>query len=201
MKYKFILTIFFYYFYKIFVFLLSFILFTFAAPTTNYQGPIVCNLCVDTVNHLKDIVEDKGIESARKYRDELCAQAPGFISNICTNFVNFGMDEILKLIENRVQPEEICQKIEACPIEIEIPKYKGDIVCNLCIGAIDKIKEILERNRGQRVKDYIDNLCDKASGFINTLCNKIIDFGIDKLIKLIENKVDSQVICEKIHAC
>lgn len=162
-----------------------------------HQGEIVCNLCIDTVEHLKDIVENKGIEAAREYLDGLCAQAPGFLSNICTDIVNFGIDEILKMIENRVQSEEICQKIEACPIQ----DYQGNIVCNLCTGAIDKIKEILENNGGQRVKDYINNLCDKASGFINSLCNKIIDFGIDKLIELIENKVDSQVICEKIHAC
>ena len=94
--------------------LLSFILFAFAVPTPNYQGPIICNLCIDTINHLKNIVEDKGIESAREYLDSLCAQAPGFISNICTDFVNFGMDEILKLIENRVDSNIICQEIHAC---------------------------------------------------------------------------------------
>lgn len=187
-----------------FVFLfISFFTFSSACSANLHQGEIVCNLCIDTVEHVKDIVEDKGIEAAREYLDGLCVNAPGFLSNICSDIVNFGMDEILKLIENRVQPEEICQKIEACPIP-EVPKcqeHSGSIVCNLCTGAIDKIKEILEKNGGQRVKDYIDNLCNKASGFINSLCNKIIDFGIDKLIQLIENKVDSQVICEKIHAC
>ena len=187
-----------------FVFILS--LFFINCSYAQHQGEIICNLCIDTVEHVKDIVEDKGIESAREYLDGLCVNAPGFLSDICSDIVNFGMDEILKLIENRVQPKEICEKIEACPIpqqeqEQEEIEHEGTIICNLCTGTIDKIKEILDRNGGQRVKDYIDNLCDKVSGFIASLCNKIIDFGIDKLIQLIEDKVDSQIICQKIHAC
>ena len=162
-----------------------------------HQGEIICNLCVDTVEHVKEIVEEKGIESAREYLDGLCTQAPGFIANICTDIVNFGMDEILKMIENRVQPKEICEKMEACPIQ----QYQGPIVCNLCVGTINKLKDILKKNGGQKVKDYLDTLCAKASGFIATVCNKIVDFGIDKLIKLIEDKVDSNVICQKVHLC
>jgi len=175
---------------------LLFLLFLTCSESKFVQGEIVCNLCIDTVDHLKEMVETKGVEAAREYLDELCEQAPGFISTICTDFVNFGMDEILKLIENRVNSQEICEKIEACPVPIE-----GTIVCNLCTGTIDKLKEIAEKNGGSRVKEYLDTLCSKASGFISTLCNKLVDFGIDKLIELITNKVDSQVICEKIHAC
>ena len=177
------------------------------------QGEIVCNLCIDTVEHVKDVVETKGIEQARAYLEGLCAQAPGFLNTICTDFVDFGFDEILKLIENRVQPQEICQKMEACPEQepeqkpepenvICYSELKDDkIICKLCSQLIDTMKNILDKNGGKRVKQYLDTLCDKASGFIATICEKVVNFGIDKLIDLIENKVDSTEICTKIHLC
>ena len=187
------------------------------------QGEIVCNLCIDTVEHIKDVVETKGIEQARAYLEGLCTQAPGFLNTICTDFVDFGFDEILKLIENRVQPQEICQKMEACPesesesesesepeqeVEVEPENMicsselrDEKIVCKLCSQLIDTMKNILDKNGGKRVKQYLDTLCAKASGFIATICEKVVNFGIDKLIDLIENKVDSTEICTKIHLC
>ena len=188
-----------FYFYKM--------LFLFILFSTIYAGEIMCNLCVDTVQHVKDIVEDKGIEAAREYLDNLCDKTPGFISNVCEDFVNFGMDEILKLIENRVQPKEICEKINICDSEFKNEtcdinyELQGTIICSLCTGLIERLKEILETHGADKIKAYLESLCDKASGFINTLCDKLVNFGIDKLIELIENKIDSNVICQKINVC
>jgi len=179
------------------------------ANVNNKQGEIICNLCIDTIEHVKDVVEIKGIEQARAYLEGLCAQAPGFLNTICTDFVDFGFDEILKLIENRVQPQEICQKMKACPEPEPEPENvicsselrDEKIVCKLCSQLIDTMKNILDKNGGKRIKQYLDTICAKASGFIATICEKIVNFGIDKLIDLIENKVDSTEICTKIHLC
>jgi len=193
----------------IFILLLNINVYAVNTNVNTKQGEIVCNLCIDTVEHVKDVVETKGIEQARAYLEGLCAQAPGILNTICTDFVDFGFDEILKLIENRVQPQEICQKMEACPVQEQEPENvicsselrDEKIVCKLCSQLIDTMKNILDKNGGKRVKQYLDTLCAKASGFIATICEKVVNFGIDKLIDLIENKVDSTVICTKIHLC
>nr|Q07831.1 RecName: Full=Non-pathogenic pore-forming peptide amoebapore A; Short=APNP; Flags: Precursor [Entamoeba histolytica]AAA18632.1 pore-forming peptide [Entamoeba histolytica] len=78
---------------------------------------------------------------------------------------------------------------------------QGPIVCNLCTGLINTLENLLTTKGADKVKDYIDSLCNKASGFIATLCTKVLDFGVDKLIQLIEDKVDANAICAKIHAC
>ena len=171
---------------------------SYAQPQPEFQGEIVCNLCVDTIEHVKDLVETKGIDFAREYLDGLCDKAPGLLSSLCTDLVSFGMDEILKMIENRVHPREICETIEICPLPQEL---KGEIVCDLCTGTIDRLKDIIETSGAEKVKSYLETLCDKASGFINTICDKLVEFGIDKLIQLLENKVDSMEICQKVKLC
>ncbi|BFU22068.1 nonpathogenic pore-forming peptide precursor, putative [Entamoeba histolytica HM-1:IMSS-B] len=79
--------------------------------------------------------------------------------------------------------------------------HQGEILCNLCTGLINTLENLLTTKGADKVKDYISSLCNKASGFIATLCTKVLDFGIDKLIQLIEDKVDANAICAKIHAC
>lgn len=73
----------------------------------------------------------------------------------------------------------------------------GEIVCSLCKSLI----ETLSKLDGHRVKDYINTLCAKASGFIATVCTKIVDFGIDKLVELIREKIEPEEVCIKIHLC
>lgn len=73
----------------------------------------------------------------------------------------------------------------------------GDIICNICkqvIGVLDKLD-------GHRVKEYLENLCGKAEGFISTVCTRIADFGIDKLVELLHDKVEPEIICQHISLC
>ncbi|EKE38700.1 hypothetical protein ENUP19_0061G0118 [Entamoeba nuttalli] len=78
---------------------------------------------------------------------------------------------------------------------------EGAILCNLCKDTVKLVENLLTVDGAQAVRQYIDNLCGKANGFLSTLCEKILSFGVDELVKLIENHVDPVVVCEKIHAC
>ena len=78
---------------------------------------------------------------------------------------------------------------------------QGDIVCNLCKDFINLVKDLLTIDGANAVRQYIDETCAKASGFLHTLCLKVLDFGVDELVKLIENNVDAQTICASISAC
>lgn len=79
--------------------------------------------------------------------------------------------------------------------------FAGEIVCNLCVDAVGLVERLLTIDGAERAKEYIDNLCAKTSGFLNTLCEKILDFGVDEIIKLIETHVEPHEVCVKLHAC
>ena len=78
---------------------------------------------------------------------------------------------------------------------------ENKFVCTLCVDLVQVLKNLVENQGANAVRNYIDSLCGKASGFLSTLCTRVLDFGVDKLIELIENRVDPQQICQKIHAC
>ncbi|KAL7716037.1 Invapore A [Entamoeba marina] len=77
----------------------------------------------------------------------------------------------------------------------------ANVLCTLCVNLINTLEKILTGDGAEKVEEYIDTLCAKASGFIATLCTKVLDFGLDKLVELITNKVDANTICESISAC
>ena len=79
-----------------------------------FQGELICNLCVDACNQLKELAETKGIDAVKNYLNSLCEKVSGFILHLCDAVVNFGIDELLKLIENRVDSNEICKSIGVC---------------------------------------------------------------------------------------
>ena len=74
-------------------------------------------------------------------------------------------------------------------------------VCNICVDLVSTLKEVVETKGSAAVKGYIDDLCGKASGLVGVLCNRILDFGVDKLVALIESRVDASSVCAKIGAC
>lgn len=78
---------------------------------------------------------------------------------------------------------------------------EGQIVCNLCKDTVNLLENLLTVDGAEKVKEYIDLLCNKSIGFLNTLCEKVLNFGVNELVKLIENHVDAEQICVSIHAC
>ncbi|KAL7721441.1 Invapore A [Entamoeba marina] len=77
----------------------------------------------------------------------------------------------------------------------------ANVLCTLCVDLVNTLEKFLTEDHIQKIEEYIDNLCSKASGYIAMLCTKVLDFGLDKLVQLIESNVDANTICEKIHAC
>ncbi|KAL7711475.1 Invapore A [Entamoeba marina] len=75
------------------------------------------------------------------------------------------------------------------------------VLFTLCVDLINTLEKLLTVDGAEKVEEYIDNLCAKASGYVASLCTKVLDFGLDKLVELITNKVDATKICESIKAC
>ena len=78
---------------------------------------------------------------------------------------------------------------------------QGEAICNLCTGLLTTLEGIIEKKGETHLKTYLETLCAKADGFVQSLCNKIVDFGVDKLIGMLLDKIDPQAICTSIHAC
>ncbi|KAL7716865.1 Pore-forming peptide amoebapore B [Entamoeba marina] len=93
------------------IFFVLFVAFAFAGL---HQGEILCNLCVDFITTVEKLITVNGADAARNYIDELCAETSGVLYTLCDTFLNFGVDEIIKLIDNRAQPQVVCEHINLC---------------------------------------------------------------------------------------
>nr|AAP80380.1 invapore B [Entamoeba invadens] len=78
---------------------------------------------------------------------------------------------------------------------------QGLLLCNLCKDTIDMLEKLIVVDGADAVRQYISNLCSDVSGFLGTLCSTFLNFGVDELIKMIENHVDKVTICTNMGAC
>ncbi|KAL7715600.1 Invapore A [Entamoeba marina] len=77
----------------------------------------------------------------------------------------------------------------------------ANVLCNLCLDLIHTLEKLLTEDHIKKVEKYIDILCTRATGVFGALCSIIVDFGLEKLVELIQNKVDASEICQTVHAC
>ena len=78
------------------------------------QGEILCNLCKDAVGKIEDLLTTKGADYVREHTDEFCPKGKNILTTVCNLIINFGVDEIIKMLNNRASPEQVCVKISAC---------------------------------------------------------------------------------------
>ena len=88
-----------------------------------------------------------------------------------------------------------------CIFAVAFASIQGEAICNLCTGLLTTLEGIIEKKGETHVKTYLETLCAKADGIVQMLCNKIVDFGVDKLVGMLLDKINPQTICESMHAC
>ncbi|EDR24723.1 Pore-forming peptide ameobapore C precursor, putative [Entamoeba dispar SAW760] len=75
------------------------------------------------------------------------------------------------------------------------------VVCPVCTSLVGKLIDFVIGGAVDKATDYLETLCAKADGVIETVCSKIVSYGIDKLIEKIIEGGSAKLICGLIHAC
>ncbi|BFU19081.1 amoebapore C, putative [Entamoeba histolytica HM-3:IMSS] len=75
------------------------------------------------------------------------------------------------------------------------------VLCPVCTSLVGKLIDLVLGGAVDKVTDYLETLCAKADGLVETLCTKIVSYGIDKLIEKILEGGSAKLICGLIHAC
>ena len=78
---------------------------------------------------------------------------------------------------------------------------QGEATCNLCQGLINTLEGIIEKKSETHVKTYLETLCEKSDGIVEFMCKKVIDYGIDKVVNLILDKIEPKIICQNLNIC
>lgn len=97
--------------------MLSFLLLVFlcsGVESSNKQSTVLCNLCKDAVGNIENLLETKGADYVRTHIDEFCPKGDSLLETVCNMILNFGIDEIIKYLNNNWSPLQVCQVMGAC---------------------------------------------------------------------------------------
>ena len=78
------------------------------------QSLIICNLCKDAVGKIEDLLTTKGADYVKDHIDEICPKGESILETVCNMILNFGIDEIIKYLNNNWSPLQVCQAMSAC---------------------------------------------------------------------------------------
>jgi hypothetical protein len=79
------------------------------------QSDILCNLCKDAIGNIEDALTTQGADWVREHIDEFCPKGDSILETLCNMILNFGVDEIIKYLNNNWSPLQVCQEMSACP--------------------------------------------------------------------------------------
>lgn len=139
----------------------------------------------------------------------------------CREFVDKYSDKIVDLIEQELEPEQVCHEMSFCVTsdkleyqdydfgldmlmmaeKIDEPQESAMPQCAVCEFVISKIdEELSNQNLTDHYKRVIKNICSKMPQTISKECNQFIDYYYDMIIKLIELTKPSDM-CAEMKLC
>ena len=93
---------------------LLFLLFLSVNASEQKESKVLCNLCQDAIGNIEDLLTTKGADWVRENVDEICPKGDSLLETICNMILNFGIDEIIKYLNNNWSPLQVCQAMGAC---------------------------------------------------------------------------------------
>ena len=142
-------------------------------------------------------------------------------SEKCKEFVDKYSDRIVDLIEQELEPQNVCKELMFC-VAINDPETQDydsglDILmmaeqkpdeaimdqpqCVICEFVMAKIDDELNDNKtDERMKNLLRNVCSKLPSTVGKSCKQFVDYYFDMIIVLLETMKPSEV-CADMKLC
>ena len=136
----------------------------------------------------------------------------------CERLIEFGVPKVINFLEKRFPPERICTIVGAC-VKPALLAPSGKIVAGtdaspfvadgkevLCDGCKIMVDAVHAWVNAPSMRNMIDSLFDKMCVLFNStdfqpVCEDIVNYGIDKIIKFTQDKLTSERVCGLIKVC
>ncbi|KAL7717959.1 Pore-forming peptide ameobapore C [Entamoeba marina] len=97
--------------------------------------------------------------------------------------------ENVDIVNEEIQKEQLDDSKQWTPL------------CITCEGFVEGLEHSLLDASTEKALNFLEGLCDKTSGFFETICSSIFDYGIDEFVVAILEKVAARALCTMIMLC
>jgi saposin len=164
-----------------------------------------CDICQTLISAIENWVEDNKTETQIiEDFETLCYLVPLW-TTVCDQVVVYGVDEVIKYIQNDQPPSVVCAEIGICSAKkVHKPKPKPksrDENCFLCETVIETIEDWVESNATeQQIEANLEALCALVPGF-EAQCDAIVQQGVPQVVQWIQKNESPTQVCDQLGFC
>lgn len=170
--------------------------------------PFTCTQC----NHVGSIIE-KNFEAMDRddFLDKIlgiCGEMSSY-SDSCSSLVLTHVDDVYKLVGDKLKRANICQSAGACNQQQDqeialvetFPTADPGIPCQLCQQAVLHLREVLIANTSEiEFKNILVGFCHQAGSFSNECINITFEYS-DVIYKFLVDQLNANKACVLLDIC
>lgn len=180
-----------------------------------------CELCKEIVKIVEQrVINKKSKDEIRRELEKSCDRLKKFADK-CKTFVDKYSDKIVELIEQELEPQEVCRELVFCvnihdvdsqdydsgldilvtatkEVEVEIKAQPQCVICEFVMTKLED--ELNDKKTDDEIKNAVRNVCAKMPATVAKSCKQFVDYYFDMIIVFIETMKPSEV-CGEMKLC
>lgn len=184
------------------------------------QNNAACDICKKAIDYIYESLKDEKVEEEIiEGLDNLCNQYPSPYDSLCLSYVNQYVPLAIQWIESGIEKNDICSLLGLCSpkkLTTRNPQSKALILkhvmktypkddnypCQLCNSLVEQIEAYLISPDFLHSLDYfLDQVCDMIKEDYHDLCNTMVNYLVEWIMKSLDETVDGLKICTKLQLC
>ncbi|XP_076250352.1 prosaposin [Rhynchophorus ferrugineus] len=187
-----------------------------------HVGDMSCVLCEYVMKEIDDQLKDKKTDDEIKNVVlGICKVMPKSVATECNNFIDQYGDAIIVLLQEALEPSQICAMIKFCPKSDQLQIVKEEVTkCGVCISTVDIIRTIMENPNVDRNIGHVfektcrgipfskkqsepkrklqHTVCYNLEKQLDGKCSKMNDFHFDQF-KLLLTRFVRENVCSHLN--
>lgn len=171
------------------------------------KASTLCVLCEFVVRELDSMLADNATEAEIiAALEKVCSYLPSSIAQECNDFVSEYGPAIIDLLEQELDPSQICTALGLCN---SLQSNPGDVtvikeaeLCGVCETVLQYVDTLLETNSTvAEIEAVLDKVCSFLPDTIKGQCQILIDTYGPQIAALLEKELDPQTVCTELGLC
>lgn len=164
-----------------------------------------CVMCEFVMKQLEQMLGDNSTESEIiDALEKVCSLLPETVAAECKSFVDLYGPAVIALLEQELDPKQICTAIGLCSATdiIDTVVVTGSELCGVCETLIGYLDAILEQNATvKEIEAAVEKVCNFLPDPYKNECDTIVETYGPLIVQLISQFADPNEVCTAVGLC
>lgn len=177
-----------------------------ASKPRKTKASSTCVMCEFVIREIDSMLGDNATEAEIiQALDKVCGLMPDTIKAQCIQFVDEYGRAIIAMLEQQLDPKEVCTALGLCNSLVTSNKAQGvddQPECVVCQVIALYLDVVLAKNKSiAAIEEALETVCDVIPNVYAKECDAFVNKYSSMIIMLIEEFAQPRVVCTKLGLC